>query len=557
MAADAPARDPRAAAARVKLELADLQGNILTAYGRLGFPRARALLLNVRDAAAGRAFIEKYRSRVTTALRWDSRRDATLPVGRVRVERPQVTINFAFTFRGLYALGVPTRTLRALPDDFLDGMAARCAILGDDIPTNMKSNWDSVWLFETEQARPHILVTLNAQMLPDGGAIPALDVLTREIVDDIAGSEGKIALLSGHRGGETNWQEMRALLKPAPGGGMAPCPKEHFGFTDAISDPVFEGQFPDDAADARATGNGAIDGAGTWRPLATGEFLLGWPDEAQEVPGASLPLDFSRNGTFMAYRKLHQHVAEFDTWIEATARQFAGAWGIAEPEVARETLRAKLAGRWSDGVPLTAAPTHADWIEFNRLFPEQGDLGGRSERGIRLVDIRFRDHRKGFRDDRDGFACPVGAHTRRMNTRDTLDPVADDPDPTARMGSALNNRRRILRRGLPYGHADAPDDEHGIVMMAVCANLSRQFEFVQQQWANYGLDFNVGNDTCPMIGNHGPDAKFVIAADPTSGNPPFIASRLPQFVSTRGGDYFFVPSMTALRMIGMGVVDPT
>jgi len=54
-----------------------------------------------------------------------------------------------------------------------------------------------------------------------------------------------------------------------------------------------------------------------------------------------------------------------------------------------------------------------------------------------------------------------------------------------------------------------------------------------------------------------PKAKFVIPADPASGHPPFIADGLPQFVETRGGEYFFVPSMTALRMIGMGVVDPT
>jgi len=28
-------------------------------------------------------------------------------------------------------------------------------------------------------------------------------------------------------------------------------------------------------------------------------------------------------------------------------------------------------------------------------------------------------------------------------------------------------------------------------------------------------------------------------------------------VETRGGDYFFIPSMTALRMIAKGIVDPT
>ena len=38
---------------------------------------------------------------------------------------------------------------------------------------------------------------------------------------------------------------------------------------------------------------------------------------------------------------------------------------------------------------------------------------------------------------------------------------------------------------------------------------------------------------------------------------PFIVDGIPQFVETLGGEYFFVPSMTALRMIGMGVVDPT
>jgi hypothetical protein len=103
-------------------------------------------------------------------------------------------------------------------------------------------------------------------------------------------------------------------------------------------------------------------------------------------------------------------------------------------------------------------------------------------------------------------------------------------------------------------------------MLVVCASLFRQFEFVQQQWLNYGLDSRAGSDTCPIVGNHsdgtpggknGPKAKFVIPSDPASGHPPFIVEGIPQFVETRGGEYFFVPSMTALRMIGMGVVDPT
>jgi deferrochelatase/peroxidase EfeB len=148
---------------------------------------------------------------------------------------------------------------------------------------------------------------------------------------------------------------------------------------------------------------------------------------------------------------------------------------------------------------------------------------------------------------------------RRANTRDGM-------APTGREGSALNNRRRIIRRGLPYGHSPdgvADSDEHGVVMLIVCASLFRQFEFVQQQWIHYGLDARSGNDCCPLVGNHSsgaqgaPKAKFVIPSDPKSGRPPFVAEGIPQFVEARGGEYFFVPSMTALRMIGAGSVDPT
>ena len=531
------------------LDLADIQGNILTAYGRLGFPKGRFLLLNVRERAKGRAFVEFLRPRITTALRWPSSKPDR-PAGKVVVPRPEVAINVAFTFRGLLALGLPTRTLRGFPDDFIDGMAARCAILSDDVDGSRLAGWDPVWTRPGTPDYPHVLVTLNAQMQPDGSAVPALTRVTDEVIAFCEASGGGVALCRGHRGADPRWQDLSAVTARLPDGRVVPTPREHFGFTDAISDPAFQGQVPHDEEQARAVGQGKTDGAGHWSPLATGEFLLGWPDEAQEIPGAAMPLSFSRNGTFFAYRKLHEDVAAFNGWIDATAEGLARAWGIVDPEEARHTLMAKLAGRWADGVPLIAAPTFADWLVFNRDHPDPADGSVNAERHRRLVSF-------GYREDLEGLRCPLGAHTRRMSTRDMLDPHAADPDPKHRAGSALNNRRRILRRGLPYGSPDDPHDEHGIVMLALCANLARQFEFVQQQWLNYGLDFWLGNDACPLFGHHAPDARFVIAADPATGHPPFIASGIPQFVSTRGGDYFFMPSMTALRMIGMGVTDPT
>ena len=530
----------------VDIEFADVQGGILTAYGRQGFPFARFGLISVSDAAKGREFIERLHPRVTTGARWPSR-GIKAPTGRIEVPRPLVTINLAFTVRGLRALEVPTRTLRGMPDEFIDGMVRRCAILGDDTPENHWSAWDPVWHPERGCEKVHILVMMNGQIQADGTPVPELDATCAEIAD-LCRSIGGLELLSGHRGPDPQWQHLEALRDE----NGIPCAKEHFGYTDGISDPVFQGQYAQGEENERSVGFGASDGQGKWRPLAAGEFLLGWPDEAQEIPGSAMPLDFSRNGTFFAYRKLHQDAASFQGWVTEAAAQLQRVWRMGSFEEARETLLAKMAGRWSDGVPLTEAPTYKDWEEFNKAYPPPEDhrVRDNSPRARKMIDIFYRE-------DPDGIKCPLGSHIRRANTRDMLDPRGDSSKPNSRMGSALNNRRRILRRGLPYGRNDAEDGEHGVVMLVVCASLQRQFEFVQQQWMNYGLDANSGNDTCPLIGNHGDDEKFVVAADPDAGLPPFIATGLKQWVQTRGGDYFFMPSMTALRMIGMGVVDPT
>ena len=523
-----------------KLELADIQGNILTAYGRLGFPKARYLVFHVGDAQAGRSFVAALHRRVTTALRWPSSRSAA-GAGKNLLARPPVTVNVAFTFRGLLALALPVRTLRGMPDDFIDGMLARASILGDDVLDNTPEHWDPVW--QPDRPSVHLLVTLNAQADADGNPVPQLELETEDILAIAAAlngaSTGSLVLLDGHRGRSSRWQDLSALMKNGQ-----PTAVEHFGFMDAIGDPIFSGQYPEGEEHGRAVGQGAVDGQGKWRPLATGEFVLGWEDEAQEVAGMAMPPDFSRNGSFFCYRKLHQHVEAFARWVDDTSRQFATAWGFDNLDDARQTLMAKMAGRWVDGVPLIAAPDVAAWKQFN----ERHALGS-PQRDRALVEFRYAG-------DPQGTRCPMTSHMRRMNTRDALDPRAT-AEPKERMGSALNNRRRILRRGLPYGARDSEDGEHGIVMLCHCASLSRQFEFVQQQWLNFGLDFNAGNDSCPLVGTHPSGARFVIPADPASGRAPFIAQGLPPFVSTRGGDYFFAPSMTALRMIANGLTDPT
>lgn len=556
----------------IQLDRADIQGNLLSAYGRMRFPTARCVLLHVTNGAKAREFLEELRHKITTAELWDSVKTSETPKDQITAKRPDVAINVAFTFSGLLALDVPVRTLRGMPDEFQEGMLQRAPILQDD-PTGKvygpnAKGWDQVWVRELKDPSKavHILVSFNVSAYRSEHSIhpspaAALEAEYQWLLDRAQGDMAKgVQILDGHGGPNPYYQEMAALMEPDPAGppgAMSYTAKEHFGFTDGIGDPVFDGQLhPNEGKIEQAVvGQGKLLLDQGWVPLATGEFLLGYPDEAQEIPGAAMPLDFSRNGTFMAYRKLHQNVVAFRDYIAATAVRYAAHTGLTL-EQADATLRAKMAGRWSDGIPLVKAPTFALWeAERNKIATMDADA---RKAHLETLLVNFT-----YAGDPDGAKCPFSSHLRRANPRDMLDPTPapgqkkDDPP---RGSSVLNNRRRLLRRGLPYGNSENvtnDDGDHGVLMLTVCASLFRQFEFVQQQWMQYGLDFNSGNDTCPLIGNHGEEAKFVIPAAAGSDQAPFICDRPPQFVETRGGAYFFVPSMTALRLIAQGLTDPT
>jgi Dyp-type peroxidase family len=484
---------------------------------------------------------------VTTAVRWESKKLGHF--GNERVERPKVTLNLAFSFWGLLRCGLSSRMLEAFTNEFTLGMAARAIILGDRPQgAEFTEGWDSAWVKVGNDPRQngHILIMLNAQMDPKTGAhVPELDGMCDMIRGLCDASDGFLELLPGHSVDETGpWQDMSALLDPTDDGYVANA-KEHFGFTDSISDPVFEGQYPPSLEEVKVKGNGKYS-RGKWEALATGEFLLGYPDEAQEIPIPGTMRAFARNGTFIAYRKLQQNVVAFRNWIDETAGRFGATFHISDRVAARETLMAKIAGRWPDGAPLTLFPHHKDWLASTQLSPDS--LKERRE----LCDFTYYDDPLGAR-------CPLTSHTRRNNPRDANGPIFKNGNSKV-CGSVLTDRRRILRRGVPYGVCppDATvDGDHGIVILIMCADLGRQFEFMQQQWVNYGNDSNAGNDTDPLIGLRNKTARFLIPADPADNHAPFIADALPQFVVTKGGDYFFMPSIYSLNMLALGLIDPT
>ena len=498
----------------------------------------------VNADAARNALREKLIPLITTGAPWA--REGKYSDGS---QKPDATLNIAWTYEGLKQIGVPEASLHSFPDAFSMGMKARREILGDD-GASAPDAWDPVWGAPGENQTVHVLLWTN------GVSTSAVEEQYERLVGIIDDNSG-LKTVHGHRADhdETlDYQDGSAIFVDG-----VPTSKEHFGFSDGISDPFFKGSGsnPLNVIGGGKPTNGDPRTLAGWEPLETGEFLLGYKDEAYEYPNAPLPPLLSRNGTFMVFRKLHENVTAFEKYLE----DFGGSFG------GKEMLAAKFAGRWRNGAPITTYPTED---EAERFVNELESLGQKVRSGSATNDEIDRHHKLNldlkafnYNDDIDGVRCPVGAHMRRMNPRGALQFGNDKAFETP---GALVNRRRILRRGLPYGDSTADSRDHGnhgVIFMALNASIKRQFEFVQQQWINYGNDFKLANDKDPLLGNNGstPDGvgtgRMVLQSDPNGNEPPRFCTQIPRFVETRGGDYFFVPSLTALNMIAHGIVDPT
>ena len=115
---------------------------------------------------------------------------------------------------------------------------------------------------------------------------------------------------------------------------------------------------------------------------------------------------------------------------------------------------------------------------------------------------------------------------------------------------------RILRRGRPYGLAVAdppnqpgeePDAERGLLFICLNSDIERQFEFVQQTWLNNPFFAGLNGEVDPVVGTPPPpNGPFTVPADPIRRR----LAGLGGYVTVRGGAYFFLPGIRALRYLG-------
>ncbi|MFJ7496741.1 Dyp-type peroxidase [Streptomyces sp. NPDC097727] len=445
------------------LELDDIQGTLLRQ--RPSPYTGTYFLLRVDDPADGRRMLQRLLPHVASAARWWD------PPSRA-------WLSVALSHSGLRALGVPQASLDSFPDAFHEGMAARAERLGDTGESSPE-HWDA----PLGSRDVHIAVTLFA---PDEAALEALLEVGRAALRDLPGVQMIYRLDAS----------------------QLPTKRTHLGFVDGIGEPDIEGAGVASILQAGRDHYGYLPGFGP--TIKAGEFVLGYENQLGRLTPIPQPDVLGRNGTYVAFRKLHLKVADFRRYLHDNA---------SSPEE-EELLAAKMIGRWPSGAPLVLAPDHDD-----------PDL---AVDPTRANDFIYHEQ------DPTGLRCPVGAHIRRMNPRDSLtDTIVD-----VRL-------HRALRRGTTYGpmlpEGQLEDDgaERGIVFIFMGADLVRQFEFLKTQWANDGDFVGLGTEKDPLIGDNDGTGMFTIPHRPVRRR----LKQLPRFAVTKGGEYLFMPGIHALKWI--------
>jgi Dyp-type peroxidase family len=483
---------------------ADIQGLITSGYAHL--PCAAYLFLSFRLAAPSRRWLNDLLPTITTAASWRTHPDTDK-------QKPPRTANIALTFSGLQSIGLSHDALCTFPPEFREGMASpdRSRILGDT-----EKSASQYWEFGND-----ITPALHAMLV--------LHAASKEELEKWRGMHRSIIRQSGDGVVELD-QIAQEGKRPAHG-------KEPFGFRDGIAQPQLAG----------------IKGEG----VSTGEFVLGYRNEyniippnpvvkAEEDAQRILPpfrnhhhahtayRDLGLNGSYLVYRKLHQDVAGFWRFMQAEAVRSNGK---ADPKF-MIWLAAKMVGRWPGGAPLTLSPEH-DNLNL-----------GKSDAFL------YAEH------DPTGRACPFGSHIRRTNPRDMIRPAPP------RESLHMSARHRILRRGTPYGPdlfdltlLDNPDDEEraktilnvrddgeprGLHFLCVNASIKSQFEFIQQAWANNPRFHGLTKNRDPLIGENGKADSSMLVPLQTGA---IRTADLPRFVTVKGGAYFFLPGLHALRFL--------
>lgn len=512
------------------LESGEIQSLVFGPLGSLPYAKMLAFEIDEENSTAAQ------RSQVLDYLVQHTSFGDTRPMGQAMF--------CAFGPKGLTRLGLTgspnSDPLASFPMTFRQGMSNeyRSRILddrGDSAPIHWR--WGAgeypvdlaILCYADGEDRLNEMALEIASLSKTTGLIPRA-VLPLEIVRGDGGCPVKPA--AAKAGGSSR---SKSVVSPSPyGEEERPPAREHFGFVDGVSQPVIKG-----------TRRRRNHNTSPIHQVAAGEFLFGYRDEygyyppsptipsefdpgghllaidpdGKPVKGRSTVHDFGRNGSFVVIRQLAQDVDGFNNYCKTEADTLRESGLPAYRAVDAEWIGARILGRWKDGSSLTRNP----------------DKPGRE------LDNQFTYGA----EDPQGLHCPLGAHIRRSNPRDSL---GTDIDTQIK----ISKRHRILRVGRSYTLESGDDGkpEKGLLFICFNASFERQYEFIQQTWMSAQSFQGLRGEKDPLIGQQPgtaekPKGRFTIPR--WEGG--IELTNLPSFVTTRGGGYFFMPSRAALRYL--------
>lgn len=297
---------------------------------------------------------------------------------------------------------------------------------------------------------------------------------------------------------------------------------EHFGYVDGRSQPLFLAE--DIEAERLET-----DGTGTWDAA--------FPPRQAIVADLAAPDPNVHFGSYFVFRKLEQNVKQFKEGEMAFAKALEDELNrvLAEPERTRiasddfERAGASLVGRFEDGTPVTMQSAEGTHNPVPNNFNYDSDKLGRK--------------------------CPFFGHIRKTNPRGTGGFEAHEKERTHLMP----------RRGQTYGvRVDNPNDGKtdnkptgnvGLLFMAFNSDIADQFEFTQKSWANFeGFPRNSNAGVDPIIGQTPagqarPRVTCPVKWGSANAKDLVTVDAIPQTVTMKGGEYFFMPSLAMLRSL--------
>jgi Dyp-type peroxidase family len=454
--------------------------------------------------------------------------------GRAKRKAPSPLVALAITYPGLKKL---TPGAQEIPSDaFRDGLASRSAYLGDPTGAQQEGN-PKHWKVGGPRNE------LDALLIVAGDTRAAVDARANEWMARLKKYKLKVS-----------YRESGNVRQDLPG-------HEHFGFDDGVSQPGIRGRASEEADDfitERHIDSGtepehSLFGYPGQDLVWPGVLVLGYPATSPDplIPGqpASATPPWTRNGSFLVFRRLRQDVGLFWRTMRKEAARLANIPGF--ETMSDEKLASRIVGRWRSGAPV------------NRVADADNPALGADKNANN--HFKFDSHtlpvplRSGKTDpyppstaDPAGIVCPWAAHIRKVNTRDSASDMG---------GRDATYIRRLLRVGVPFGkplknrYAYERDEgargERGLLFLSIQASIEEQFEFLMARWMGDpsrpklpgGHDILVGQNDSPGENRERRCTLFGLQTQQAS------LSTDAQWIVPTGGGYFFVPSIGALKEV--------